>query len=230
MTIPNVTGIIQFSRYNSDRNIVLGQPRKFSKNENFKSNGNIIQITKCIPGETLKTLYKSLISSYLKYGLLLWEVKSHKVEIMQKTAIRLVTNSSYFAHTTPLFIKLNLLKIQDMFKLKLLKFFYKLSYDLLPPYFNTYRNIIMQEPARTLRQNLRHPPYVKRVYTECKYSLIQQIALVNTFKADKNDTNLVIIESKSHSRSRFSFSVSRLFLNSYNPVCNIIDCFVCNSD
>ena len=119
------------------------------------------------PGETLKTLYTSLIASYLNYGLLLWRVKSQKVEIMQKKAIRLVANSSYFAHTTPLFIKLNLLKIQDMFNLKLLKFYYKLSYDLLPLYFNTHRSIIMQEPARTLIQNLIHPPFVKRVYTEC---------------------------------------------------------------
>ena len=83
-----------------------------------------------------------------------------------------------------------------MFKLKLLKFFYKLSYDLLPP------DILMQEPARTLRQNLIHPPFVKRVYTECS-PLVQLIALVNKFKADKNDTILIVIESKSHSLGRF---------------------------
>ena len=53
---------------------------------------------------------------------------------------------------------------------------------------------------------------------------------MSKFKAGKNDTILVMIESKSHSLGRFSFSVSRLFLNSYNPVCNIIDCFVCKSD
>ena len=89
----------------------------------------------------------------------------------------------------------------------------------------------MQEPARTLRQNLIHPPFVKRNYTECYSSpLIPPIASVNKFKADKNDTILIMIESKSHSLSSFSFSVSRLFLNSYNLVCNIIDCFVCKSD
>ena len=87
----------------------------------------------------------------------------------------------------------------------------------------------MQEPARALRQILIHPPFVKRVYTECS-PLIQLIALVNKFKADKNDTILIMIESKNRSLSRFSFSVSRLFLNSYSPVCNIIDCFVCKSD
>ena len=84
-----------------------------------------------------------------------------------------------------------------MFKLKFLKFFHKLSYDLLPPYFNTYRDIIMQGPARTLKQNLIHPPFGNRVYTECS-PLVQLIALVNKFKADKNDTILIIIKSKSH--------------------------------
>ena len=64
-------------------------------------------------------------------------------------------------------VKLNLLKIQDMFKLKLLKFCYKLSYDLLPPSFNIYRDIIILEPVRTLRQNLIQDPFVKRVYIEC---------------------------------------------------------------
>ena len=47
-----------------------------------------------------------------------------------------MTNSGYIAHTTPLLIKHGLLNVRDMYKLKLLKFYYKLAYDLLPPYFN----------------------------------------------------------------------------------------------
>ena len=65
----------------------------------------------------------------------------------------------------------------------------------------------MQEPARTIRQI--RLPFVKQVYTECSL-LIQLIALVSKFKTDKNDTILVMSESKSHSLSRFSFRVSRL--------------------
>ena len=134
----------------------------------------------------------SLSSSHSNYGLLLWGAKSYKVEIMQKKAIRPATNSSYFAHTTPLFIKLNLLNIPDMFKLKLLIFFHKLSFDPLPPFSNTYLDTVMQEPACTLRQNLIHPPFGKRDYTECS-PLIQLLAMVNKVKADKNDTILAVI-------------------------------------
>ena len=46
---------------------------------------------------------------------------SHKVFTLQKKAIRLISNSSYICHTNPLFIKLKRLKLDDMFKLKLLK-------------------------------------------------------------------------------------------------------------
>ena len=46
--------------------------------------GILYRLKNVFPGETLKTLYTSLIASYLNYGLLLWGVKSQKVEIMQK--------------------------------------------------------------------------------------------------------------------------------------------------
>ena len=44
-----------------------------------------------------------------------------------KKTIRLIT-STYFAHTTPLFEEEKLLKVQDIFKLRLLKFYYKLCF------------------------------------------------------------------------------------------------------
>ena len=66
--------------------------------------------------------------SYINYGLLLRGVESLRFEPLQMKAIRLITNSNYYAHTTPLFIELGLLNAQDMLKLKLLKFYYKLSY------------------------------------------------------------------------------------------------------
>ena len=81
----------------------------------------------------------------------------------KKRAIRLIRNSSYTAHTTPLFIELGLLKVQDMFKLNLLKFYYKLSSNLLPQYLDSYRDVIERAPARELRQLCIHPPLIRRV-------------------------------------------------------------------
>ena len=64
------------------------------------------------------------------------------LNICKKKASRFMTNSGYIAHTTPLLNKHGMLNVRDMYKLKLLKFYYKLSYDLLPPYFNYYIEVI----------------------------------------------------------------------------------------
>ena len=88
------------------------------------------RLNKLLSKYILHTFYNSLIVSYINYGLLLWGVESHRFEPLQKkTTIRLTTNRNYYVHTTPLFIELGLLKVQDRFKLKLLKFYCELSYD-----------------------------------------------------------------------------------------------------
>ena len=180
--------------------------------------------------ETMMILYKSLIASYLNYGLILWGNKSHKVLTLQKKAIRLISNSSYISHTNPLFIQHKLLKIGDLFKLKLLKLYYKLSYNLLPCYFDTCREIIEHEPAHILRNNYIHPPLIRRLYAE-RSPLLQIIKLINDLKNDESDTILQQIEMRNSSYRTFSYNVSMVFLNTYDPVlvCSIgiKTCYVC---
>ena len=73
--------------------------------------GILYRLKNTFPLEVLKTLYKSLVLSYINYGLLLWGVEVKNLEIIQKRAIRLITGSNYIAHTEPLFIQLCLLKV-----------------------------------------------------------------------------------------------------------------------
>ena len=115
--------------------------------------GILYRLNNIVLKNILQTLYNGLIASYINYGLFLWGVESNRIELLQKKAIRLITNSSYTAHTTPLFIELGSLKIQDMFNLKLLKFYYKLSSNLLPEYFESYRDVIERASVRELRQH-----------------------------------------------------------------------------
>ena len=149
--------------------------------------GILYRLNNIFPRYILQTLYNSLIASYINYGLLIWGVESYRIELLQKRAIRLITNSSYTAHTTPLFIELSLLKLKDMFKIKLVKFYYKLSSNLLPQYFESYGDVIERAPTRELRQHYIHPPLIRRVYAECS-PLFQLIKLINSLKADKNYT------------------------------------------
>ena len=170
------------------------------------------------PENVLFVLYNSPIVSYINYGLLLWEIHSYKLEVLQKRALRFMTNSSYRAHTTPLLIKHGLLKVRGMYKLKLLKFYYKLSYDLLQPYFNNYIDIIEQKSARDLRFQFIHAPLVKRVYAECS-PLFQLIKLINSLKNYANDTILKKNYEKSHSYNGFALHsmLQDVFLKHMTP-------------
>ena len=132
-------------------------------NKISKITGILYRLKNEFPESVLFILYNSVIVSYIIYGLLLWGVHSHRLESLQKKALRFMTNSSYLAHTTPLLIKHGLLNVGDMYKLKLLKFYYKLLYDLLPPYFYNYIKIIEHKPIRDLRYQCIHAPVVKRV-------------------------------------------------------------------
>ena len=78
----------------------------------------------------------------MTYGLLLWGNQVEQVSKLQKKSIRLITGSEYLAHSEPLFKELELLKIEDLYKLKILKFYYNLSYGLLPSNFNCYLDVL----------------------------------------------------------------------------------------
>ena len=64
-------------------------------------------------------------------GILLWGFEADKVFELQKKAIRIITKSPYLAHTEPLFKKEKLLKIEDIFKISCLKFYYRLVNNML---------------------------------------------------------------------------------------------------
>ena len=209
-----------------DENLSWKNHTKMIANKISRVTGILYRLKSVFPKEVLVTLYKTLIASYIHYGLLVWGMDCNRIEGLQKKAIRLITNSSYFAHTTPLFKEEKLLKVQDIFKLRLLKFYYKLCSGLLPPYFNRYREIIEMEPPRVLRQHIIHQPMIKRVYAECT-PLFQLIKLLNKMRNDPFDTILESIEQMNLSYCQLSYNISKTYLNTYDPICRIENCFVC---
>ena len=74
------------------------------------------------PQQALLSIYNALFLSHMTYGLLLWGNQVVQVSKLQKKSIRLITGSEYLAHSEPLFKELELLKIEDLYKLKILKF------------------------------------------------------------------------------------------------------------
>ena len=197
------------------------------KNKISKTIGVFYRLTKIFPEEILVTLYNSLIASHLNYGILAWGIAAPRLEKLQKKAIRLITNSKYIAHTNPLFKRLQLLKIVDIFKLRVLKFYYNLYNGLLPVYFNVFLDIITREPLRVLRNPLIHQPVLRTKYAECNL-LFQLINVINSLKNDPCDTILKKVHLRTHTYKGFAFNVTHVLLNAYDPICRLRVCYVCN--
>ena len=128
-----------------------------------KTIGILNTLKHVLPINIMRTLYTSLILCHLNYGVLLWGPKlrvNDKLHILQKKAVRIITSSSYFAHSEPLFKQLRLLKTCDIYKCQLLKFIFKLTHKQLPHYFEQFtfifRNQQHNHATRTC-QNLSIP-------------------------------------------------------------------------
>ena len=84
----------------------------------------------------LKLLYSTLVLPYFSYCNIVWggagkSVLSRLI-ILQKRALRIITHSDYCAHTNPIFIQLQLLKLSDLHLFQLCVFMYKTKHHLLP--------------------------------------------------------------------------------------------------
>ena len=89
-----------------------------------KISGVINRLKYVFPKQILINLYKSLFTPHLNYGSLVWGTNTKQIEILQKRTLRIITNSSYIAHTEPILNELGLINVKDMFSLKIINFFY----------------------------------------------------------------------------------------------------------
>ena len=87
-----------------------------------RSIGIMYSIRNVYPESVLITIYNTLIPPHFYYCFLLWGSvvkKKHSLHLLQKKALRIITNSNYLAHTEPLCKRLRILKISDMFTVAL---------------------------------------------------------------------------------------------------------------
>jgi len=175
-----------------------------------------------LPEATLKMIYSSLINSHLNYGILVWEYKLSNIFKLQKKAIRAITRSKFNAHTQPLFKKLNILTVSDIYKLKLYKFYYRLNKNSIPHYFYTSNILIRQQDDHSYntRNNRYTIPRIRHKYGEhcLRYNLPKQL----------NDTPSCILEKVlTHSEQGLCRYAKYILINTYQEYCSIINCYIC---
>ena len=177
-----------------------------------------------VPQSILQTIYNSLIVPRLNYCLLAWGYNFDRVFLAQKKAIRIVNHSHYNAHTEPIFKQQKLLKLKDLYNHQLLKFYYKLTNNKLPFYFNSMSVV----PSGNIHEyNIRSKDkfFVRRVNHSfaklcIRYELVQYLN-----KMPKN----VIDKVHTHSFRGFCSYTKEYFINSYELLCQIRNCYICNS-
>ena len=79
----------------------------------------------------MKSLYYSLVFPYMNYCNLIWgnafSVHLNPLVILQKKVIRLINNKPLYHHPNELFIRSNLLKLADVYKLNVASYMFKLD-------------------------------------------------------------------------------------------------------
>ena len=187
-----------------------------------KVTGVMCRMKNIFSQEVLLTLYNSLFLPYLNYGMLSWKSKLKEVIKLQKKVVRIISGARYNAHTEPIFKKLNLLKVSDLYLLHAYKFCYKLENNVLPLYFHanlfTKNSTIHRHNTRT--SSAFHLPLVKHEFAKNSIQYIIPLAF--------NDCPYQI-KSKiyTHSLHGFIMYIKRFFNVSYSETCSIPNCYVC---
>ena len=106
------------------------KPINFIRNKLNRASYILSKLRHYVDTETLKMVYYSLVNSHLSYCISTWGGAPPSIleplNIVQRKIIRIMTYSHYQARTTPHFLELKILKLQDIYKLNLSLLFHKI--------------------------------------------------------------------------------------------------------
>ena len=208
--------------------IILDQHLNWNEHINYTSInisryvGIFCKLKHYLPLYTLRTLYNSLVLPRLTYGILAWGTNQSHLFKLQKKAIRIVTNSKFNEHTEPLFKALNLLKLEDLYKLSILKFYFKYCHNLLPFHFQNF-NLLQRSEIHSL--NLRSKTMLNTPKTRTK---LAEGSLRCTLPKLINKTAPQILSKiKTHSFQGFKTYIKNYYIDLYDLTCTQINCYIC---
>ena len=117
----------------------------------------------------LLNIYNALILPHLNYGVILWGNDQSRVAILQRKAMRAISNSSYNAHTDVLFKNLKILKFQNLYDIQCMNFCYKLENKLLPKFFLDENMFVKRDAVHdhfNRGENIFFVPRIRREFTK----------------------------------------------------------------
>ena len=211
--------------------VVLDENVKWDKHINKvgnKINRNIGLISKLkyyLSVHTLKTLYNSLILRYFNYGILAWglSTSSKRLVILQKKAARILTKSKFNAHSNPILKSLKLLKVPDLYRLQVLKFYYKYVHSELPDFFQSFvlKKRSHVHPYSTSKSSDLISNRTKHKFADA--CLKNQIPVIMNNTADN-----IISKLYTHSFNGYSKYIETKIIECYSTECTLDNCYICS--
>ena len=117
----------------------------------------------------LISLYNSLFSSFLQYGIIVWgltyDTHTKPIYLLQKKAIRAIAFKSFTSPSTPIFSDLKILKLYDLFDFKLLTFVYESVNKISPSFFHNFFETLTTVHHYNTRQALKGDIFMTRENT-----------------------------------------------------------------
>ena len=113
----------------------------------------IIRSKNYLPKQIKILLYKSLIQSHIEYCLPVWgnalDTHMKPLEIIQRKAIRVATNSKYNSHSDPLFHQINAYTLKDLYLIRCARIGMKVTKNRANDGLQSCFRVINSEPRVT---------------------------------------------------------------------------------
>ena len=185
--------------------------------------GILSKLKHLLPTYILRTLYNTLFIPHLTYGILAWGFDLNRLYKIQKKAIRIITNSKFNAHTSPLFKHQNLLNLDDLFSFNVIKFYFNYLHNDLPPFFQSF-SITTRAEIHNYNTRQRN-----KLCTNRTSKVFSQKCIRNHIAHVINNTPTIILDKiRSHSFKGFCQYTKNYFIDKYQLQCSILNCYICN--
>lgn len=179
-----------------------------------------------LSSKILLYIYNALFLSHVNFHILVWGSKCNDILKLQKRAMRIIHKRHFLFHADPLFKESKSLKVEDIYKVTLLKFYYKFIHKQLPKYFLSIQiktNSEISVSQMTLRYSKKtlYPPDINHTYAEWKLTF-SVVNLINSLPS--------LVKNKIHTHSIEGLAMyfkRNVIIPSYEFICQTRNCFPC---
>ena len=168
---------------------------------------------------TIKSIYYAIFHSHISYVCTAWGQNmnhKHRINLLQKKAMRIIRFARYNAHTLPIFAKFNIIKFSDLISLCNCLFIYKHFISKDPSVFS-HVFILASNTHELNTRFASHGLLIKPTCNTSKYGsnafVAFAIASWNFFQKEFPSNNLRHI-----SYSQLKVLIKNYFFNSYNQI------------